>query len=163
MLGGKNAVEKKHLNLPYELDRSGVETCQILVARNLVQFVEDGQEELGTRTELKNLNSFANVEGALEAEIERQAEILDAGGKVTQATMAYDIESRRTRVLRIKEDAHDYRYFDDPDLIPLVIGEEQIEAVRAAMPELPDQKRVRFGEEYGLSEYDARLLTVAGC
>jgi aspartyl-tRNA(Asn)/glutamyl-tRNA(Gln) amidotransferase subunit B len=118
-----------------------------------------GQEEFGTRTELKNINSFANVEGAIEAEIERQAEVLDAGGEVLQATMAYDPEKHRTRVLRLKEDAHDYRYFDDPDLIPLVIGEEQIEAVRAALPELPDEKRVRFREEYGLSEYDARVLT----
>ena len=118
-----------------------------------------GQRELGTRTELKNINSFANVEGAIEAEIGRQVEILDAGGEVLQATMAYDPERHRTRVLRVKEDAHDYRYFDDPDLIPLVIGEEQIEAVRAAMPELPDQKLVRFREDYGLSDYDARLLT----
>jgi aspartyl-tRNA(Asn)/glutamyl-tRNA(Gln) amidotransferase subunit B len=118
-----------------------------------------GTRELGTRTELKNLNSFRFVEAALEAEIGRQAEILDEGGRVQQATLAFDPNSHRTRVLRIKENADDYRYFPDPDLIPLQIRREQIERVRAGLPELADQKRQRFQQEYGLPEYDARLLT----
>ena len=118
-----------------------------------------GQDELGTRTELKNLNSFRFVEAAIEAEIERQAGILDDGQDVIQATMAYDPDTNRTRVLRIKENSDDYRYFPDPDLIPLLISAEQVQDVRSSMPELQDDKRARYGEEYGLSAYDARLLT----
>ncbi len=118
-----------------------------------------GSAELGTRTELKNLNSFRFVEEALEAEIERQARILDEGGQILQATMAYDPSTGRTRVLRLKENADDYRYFPDPDLVPLRISAEQIEAVRASLPELADAKRRRFEEQFGLSPYDAGLLT----
>jgi aspartyl-tRNA(Asn)/glutamyl-tRNA(Gln) amidotransferase subunit B len=118
-----------------------------------------GQKELGTRTELKNINSFAFVEAAVLAEIERQAAVLDEGGEVAQATMAFDPATGRTRLLRLKENADDYRYFDDPDLVPLTITDEQIERVRATMPELPDAKRARFESEFGLSEYDANLLT----
>jgi aspartyl-tRNA(Asn)/glutamyl-tRNA(Gln) amidotransferase subunit B len=118
-----------------------------------------GARELGTRTELKNLNSFRFIEEALEAEIERQAEILDEGGCVEQATLAYDPNTKRTRVLRVKENADDYRYFPDPDLVPLQIGTEQIERVRAGLPELAEQKRERFELDYGLSAYDAGLLT----
>jgi aspartyl-tRNA(Asn)/glutamyl-tRNA(Gln) amidotransferase subunit B len=117
-----------------------------------------GESRLGTRTEIKNLNSFASVEGAIKAEIVRQAEILDDGGEILQATMAYDPQRGRTRILRLKENADDYRYFDDPDLIPLIIQDEEIEAVRADMPELPDEKRVRFQDEYGLSAYDVGVL-----
>ncbi|MEE8579959.1 MAG: Asp-tRNA(Asn)/Glu-tRNA(Gln) amidotransferase subunit GatB [Myxococcota bacterium] len=118
-----------------------------------------GSAELGTRTELKNINSFRFVEGAIEAEIERQTEVLEAGDKVVQCTLAYDPRTHRTSVLRIKETASDYRYFPDPDLVPLVISEAQIEAVREALPELPEAKRVRFTAQYELSEYEARLLT----
>ena len=118
-----------------------------------------GARELGTRTELKNLNSFRFIEEALGAEIERQAEILDEGGCVEQATLAYDPNTKRTRVLRLKENADDYRYFPDPDLVPLQIGSEQIERVRAGLPELAEQKRERFELDYGLSAYDAGLLT----
>ena len=118
-----------------------------------------GARELGTRTELKNLNSFRFVEEALGAEIERQAGILDEGGCVEQATLAYDPNTRRTRVLRVKENADDYSYFPDPDLVPLQIGSEQIERVRAGLPELAEQKRERFELDYGLSAYDAGLLT----
>jgi aspartyl-tRNA(Asn)/glutamyl-tRNA(Gln) amidotransferase subunit B len=117
-----------------------------------------GQAAFGTRTELKNINSFANVEAAIGAEIVRQAEILDDGGEVVQATMAYDPDRGRTRVLRLKENADDYRYFDDPDLIPLCIDSARIEAVRAALPELPEQKRERFRSEYALSAYDVGVL-----
>jgi aspartyl-tRNA(Asn)/glutamyl-tRNA(Gln) amidotransferase subunit B len=117
-----------------------------------------GETEFGTRTELKNINSFRFVERAIEAEIERQADILESGGQVQQATMAYDTGAHRTKVLRLKENADDYRYFPDPDLVALVISDEQIEAARQRMPELPDAKRERFQSEYGLSPYDAGLL-----
>jgi aspartyl-tRNA(Asn)/glutamyl-tRNA(Gln) amidotransferase subunit B len=118
-----------------------------------------GESELGTRTELKNLNSFRFVEAALEAEIERQAQLLDEGDAVQQATMAFDPATGRTRVLRLKENADDYRYFPDPDLVPLTLTSEQIEAVRGALPELAEQKCERFQRAYELSAYDARVLT----
>jgi aspartyl-tRNA(Asn)/glutamyl-tRNA(Gln) amidotransferase subunit B len=118
-----------------------------------------GSDVFGTRTELKNLNSFRFVEDAIEAEIERQARVLDAGGDVQQATMAFDPASGRTRVLRLKENADDYRYFPDPDLIPLVISSEQIEGVRRSLPELADEKCARFEREYGLAPEVARVLT----
>jgi aspartyl-tRNA(Asn)/glutamyl-tRNA(Gln) amidotransferase subunit B len=120
-----------------------------------------GAVALGTRTEIKNLNSFRAVEAALAAEIRRQAELLDAGGEVVQATMAFDPDSGRTRVLRRKENADDYRYFPDPDLVPLVLSEAQIEAVRAALPELADARCARYQREFALSEYDARALTAS--
>ena len=118
-----------------------------------------GATPLGTRTELKNLNSFRFVEEAIYAEIARQAAVLDAGGRVVQATMSYDPARRTTRVMRLKENADDYRYFPDPDLLPLRIADADIEAVRAVMPELPDDRRARFECDYALSGYDARLLT----
>jgi aspartyl-tRNA(Asn)/glutamyl-tRNA(Gln) amidotransferase subunit B len=118
-----------------------------------------GAERLGTRTELKNLNSFRFVEMALEAEILRQAALLESGGRVQQATMTFDPATRRTRVLRLKENADDYRYFPDPDLIPLVLSDEQIDRVRASLPELAEQKCARFQREHGLSAYDAQQLT----
>jgi len=120
-----------------------------------------GQKTFGTRSELKNLNSFRFVEAAIDAEARRQAEILEAGGRVVQATMAYDAASDRTRVLRLKEDAHDYRYFPDPDLVPLVIPEEQIAALRAGLPELAEEKCRRFQSQHGLAEGDARLLSAS--
>jgi aspartyl-tRNA(Asn)/glutamyl-tRNA(Gln) amidotransferase subunit B len=120
-----------------------------------------GAAELGTRTEIKNINSFRFVEEAIRAEIDRQADVLDEGGVIQQATMGYDAETGRLFVMRVKENADDYRYFPDPDLIPLRVGEERIEEIRAAMPELPDQKRSRFESEYGLSAHDARLLSVS--
>jgi aspartyl-tRNA(Asn)/glutamyl-tRNA(Gln) amidotransferase subunit B len=118
-----------------------------------------GEPRLGTRTELKNLNSFRFVEEAVEAEIERQVEVLEGGGRIDQATLAYNPDTKRTRVLRVKENADDYRYFPDPDLVPLVIDPERVEAARRELPELADAKRRRFQAEHGLSEYDARLLT----
>jgi aspartyl-tRNA(Asn)/glutamyl-tRNA(Gln) amidotransferase subunit B len=117
-----------------------------------------GSSELGTRTEIKNLNSFRFVEGAIRAEIDRQTEVLEEGGVIQQATLGYDAENDRLFVMRVKENADDYRYFPDPDLIPLRIDEEEIERIRAALPELPDQKRTRFEREYGLSAQEARLL-----
>jgi len=118
-----------------------------------------GREEFGTRTELKNLNSFRFVEAAILAEARRQAEILADGGEIQQATMAYDAATDRTRVLRLKEDAHDYRYFPDPDLIPLEVGAGEIEVLRKGLPEFADEKCRRFQTQYGLSEYDALQLS----
>jgi aspartyl-tRNA(Asn)/glutamyl-tRNA(Gln) amidotransferase subunit B len=118
-----------------------------------------GDAKLGTRSELKNLNSFRFVEKAIEAEVERQIELLETGGKVVQETRLYDPDRDETRPMRSKEEANDYRYFPDPDLLPIVIDEDAIDAVRATLPELPDAKRERFGKQYGLSTYDAGVLT----
>ena len=117
-----------------------------------------GSKEYGTRVEVKNLNSFRSVKLALEYEIERQKRLLEAGGRVEQETMGWD-ESRGVTVLqRTKEYAHDYRYFPEPDLPPLVIEREWVEEIRARLPELPDAKRDRFVADYGLSRYDAGVL-----
>ncbi len=120
-----------------------------------------GQVELGTRTELKNLNSFRYVEKAINIEVERQIDVLESGGKVVQETRLYDSAKNETRTMRLKEEANDYRYFPDPDLLPLVISEEEIEVVRGTLPELPDRKRERFCSAYKLSDYDARVLTTS--
>jgi aspartyl-tRNA(Asn)/glutamyl-tRNA(Gln) amidotransferase subunit B len=117
-----------------------------------------GSTEFGTRTEIKNVNSFRFVEDAIRTEIDRQAEILEHGGVIQQATLGYDAEANRLFVMRVKENADDYRYFPDPDLIPLMIGEDRIEKIRAELPELPDQKRMRFESQYGLSAQEAGLL-----
>jgi len=119
-----------------------------------------GQKEFGTRTELKNINSFKFVEKALEYEIKRQISIVEEGGRIMQETRLWDSEAGVTQSMRSKEEAHDYRYFPDPDLAPIVVGQEWIETIKATLPELPDQKRGRFIKEYGLPEYDAELLTV---
>jgi len=124
-----------------------------------VSLRKPGASAFGTRTELKNLNSFRHVEQAIEAEIERQAAILESGGRVQQATMAFDPATKRTRVLRLKENADDYRYFPDPDLIPLQLSDEQVERVRATLPELAEARCERFQREHALSAYDARQLT----
>jgi aspartyl-tRNA(Asn)/glutamyl-tRNA(Gln) amidotransferase subunit B len=116
---------------------------------------------LGTRTELKNINSFRFIEQAIEYEIERQIEILENGGSIVQETRLFNAEEGVTRSMRAKEEANDYRYFPDPDLLPVIITDEQIEKVRSEMPELPDQKRDRFTEQYGLSEYDAGVLAAS--
>jgi aspartyl-tRNA(Asn)/glutamyl-tRNA(Gln) amidotransferase subunit B len=120
-----------------------------------------GATRLGTRTELKNLNSFRFVETAIRAEIERQARVLDEGGEIRQATLGYDVERGRTFVMRLKENADDYRYFPDPDLIPLVVSEEWIEAIRARLPELPEERARRFERELGLPAGEAELLVAA--
>ncbi|EMR14156.1 amidotransferase Aspartyl-tRNA(Asn)/Glutamyl-tRNA(Gln) [Methylophaga lonarensis MPL] len=118
-----------------------------------------GQEKFGTRTELKNINSFRNVERAINIEIERQIDVLESGGEVIQETRLYDADKNETRSMRSKEEANDYRYFPDPDLLPLVIDAELINAIRETLPELPNQKRDRFINELGLSLYDASILT----
>jgi len=120
-----------------------------------------GQEEFGTRTEIKNVNSFRNVERAIEGEIERQIDILEDGGSITQETRLYDADRDETRSMRSKEVENDYRYFPDPDLLPVIIDDEYIEAINKTMPELPDQKRARFQSEHGLSEYDAGVLSTS--
>ncbi len=115
--------------------------------------------DLGTRTELKNLNSFRNIERAIHREIERQIDIIEDGGEVVQATMLYDPEKDQTRVMRTKEDANDYRYFPDPDLLPVRIEQHTVDEIKAAMPELPVARRARLEHDLDLSEYDARILT----
>jgi aspartyl-tRNA(Asn)/glutamyl-tRNA(Gln) amidotransferase subunit B len=118
-----------------------------------------GQVELGTKTEVKNMNSFANVERALTAEYERQVALLESGGRVEQVSLLFNAANGTVRPTRSKEDSHDYRYFPDPDLPPLVLSEEFIEAQRRALPELPETRRARFETEYGLSAYHAQELT----
>ncbi len=118
-----------------------------------------GTEAFGTRTEIKNLNSFKHVEKALQYEISRQQEVLADAGAVTQETRLWDPEKNRTQSMRSKEEAHDYRYFPDPDLLPLVIESDWIETVRRDLPELPAAKKKRFVDAYGLPSYDADILT----
>lgn len=118
-----------------------------------------GQEELGTRTELKNLNSFRNIEKAINHEVERQIDVLESGGSITQETRLYDADNDETRPMRSKEEANDYRYFPDPDLLPVQISQKLLDEVRLTLPELPDARKLRFVEEFSLSSYDAGLLT----
>ncbi len=118
-----------------------------------------GATEYGTRTELKNINSFRFVEKAINIEVERQIDIIEDGGRIIQETRLYDSDRNETRSMRSKEVANDYRYFPEPDLLPVVIDDAFIEAVRQTLPELPDVKKARFQEQYGLSEYDAMVLS----
>ncbi|WP_434353281.1 Asp-tRNA(Asn)/Glu-tRNA(Gln) amidotransferase subunit GatB [Psychrobacter sp. HD31] len=118
-------------------------------------------EALGTRCELKNLNSFRFIERAINREIERQIDLIEDGGQVIQATRLYDPDKDETRSMRTKEEANDYRYFPDPDLLPIRIEQETVDEIRAQMPELPTQRRTRFEDELALSEYDARILTAS--
>ncbi len=118
-----------------------------------------GATEFGTKAEIKNMNSFRNVERALDVEIERQYSILESGGKILQETLLYDAAENAVRPMRSKEEANDYRYFPDPDLVPVVVDEAWIERVRSAQPELPMERRDRYMEEYSLPKYDAEILT----
>jgi aspartyl-tRNA(Asn)/glutamyl-tRNA(Gln) amidotransferase subunit B len=120
-----------------------------------------GQAEFGTRSELKNINSFRFVEQAINYEVERQIMVIEGGGKVVQETRLFDPQKQETRAMRSKEEANDYRYFPDPDLLPVEIDAAFIEAVRAGLPELPDARKARFIEQYELSAYDAAVLTAA--
>lgn len=119
----------------------------------------EGQKEFGTRREIKNLNSFRFLEQAAKYEIQWQIDTLEDGGKVQQATVLFDPDTGETRMMRSKEDAHDYRYFPDPDLLPVRISDDQIARIRGEMPELPAAMQVRLAETYGVSAYDAALLT----
>src|SRR5450756_538242 len=120
-----------------------------------------GSDKLGTRCEIKNLNSFRFMEQAIKFEVRRQIELIEDGGKVVQETRLYDPDKDETRSMRSKEDAMDYRYFPDPDLLPLVINPETIKEIEAGMPELPQAMRERFVRQYELSAYDAALLTAS--
>ena len=122
-----------------------------------ISIMPKGSKEFGTRAEIKNVNSFSALQRAIEYEIDRQIEIVEEGGKVVQETRLWDDNSRETRSMRGKEDAHDYRYFPEPDLMPLAISREWVEEIRAKMPELPAQKRERY-QSNGLSEYDAGII-----
>jgi aspartyl-tRNA(Asn)/glutamyl-tRNA(Gln) amidotransferase subunit B len=117
-----------------------------------------GQKEFGTRAELKNINSFRFIRQAIDYEVERQAEILEEGGRVIQETRLFDTASGTTRSMRGKEEAHDYRYFPDPDLVPLLVSEDWVEQLRRELPELPDAKIERLVREYGIPRYDAEVL-----
>lgn len=118
-----------------------------------------GQKAFGTRAEIKNINSFRFVERAINHEIERQIDLIEDGGKVVQETRLYDADRDETRSMRSKEEANDYRYFPDPDLLPVVITKDYLDCVRAELPELPEQKKQRYMESFGLSAYDAAVLT----
>ena len=120
-----------------------------------------GQAEFGTRCEIKNLNSFRFLEQAINYEVVRQIELIEDGGKVVQQTRLFDPDSGETRAMRSKEDAHDYRYFPDPDLLPVMISDAQMAAAQADMPELPAEMAARFVADFGVSDYDARLLTAS--
>jgi len=124
-----------------------------------VSIMPMGSKTFGTRTELKNLNSFKNVEKAILYEISRQKELLMEGGEVVLETRLWDAAKNRTTSMRSKEEAHDYRYFPDPDLLPLVIDDEWIDSIKKNLPELPETKKKRFIKQYGLPSYDAAFLT----
>lgn len=126
-----------------------------------VSVMPAGSDKFGTRAEIKNVNSFKFVKQAIEYEIQRQIDLIEDGGKVVQETRLYDPNNGRTRSMRGKEDAHDYRYFPDPDLVPLIISAAWIEQIRSGLPELPEQRRRRFAAQLGLPEYDAEVLTAS--
>ena len=118
-----------------------------------------GAKEFGTRTEMKNMNSFRSIVRAIEYEVERQIDIIEDGGKIEQETLRWDDVSGKTFTMRDKEDAQDYRYFPDPDLVAIRLSDEYIENIRKALPELPETRRIRYLEEYKLTEKEARILT----
>ncbi len=145
------------------LQFAGVSTCDMekghLRCDANVSVRKKGVAELGTRAEIKNVNSFRFLKQAIEFEFERQVGIVESGGRVIQETRLYNADSGETVSMRSKEEAHDYRYFPEPDLLPLRISDEWLERVKAGMPELPQAKRARFVSEYGLRPYDADVLT----
>jgi len=120
-----------------------------------------GQKEFGTKAEIKNVNSFRFIRDALEYEIGRQIDVIESGGKITQETRLYNANEGKTYSMRSKEQAHDYRYFPEPDLLPLVVDEKRKEEIALALPELPEMRRARMVKEYGITEYDAQVLTVS--
>lgn len=120
-----------------------------------------GQKEFGTRAEIKNINSFRFVEKAINFEIERQIDVIEDGGRIIQETRLYDADKDETRSMRSKEEANDYRYFPDPDLLPVVIDDAYIDSLRKELPELPDEKKQRYMDDYGLSSYDSGVITAS--
>ena len=149
-------------NLKEVLIHAGVSRCDMekgeMRCDANVSLRPKGQEKFGTRAEIKNLNSFKGVKDALEYEFRRQAEILDEGGRIVQETRLWDAHRQETKSMRSKEEAHDYRYFPDPDLVPLDADPKWIGEIKARLPELPAAKRTRFVQQYGLSEYDADVI-----
>ena len=124
------------------------------------KFMETGDFSiLGTRCEIKNMNSMRFIQQAIEVEAKRQIKILESGGKIDQETRLYDPEKSETRSMRSKEEAHDYRYFPDPDLLPLELEQSWVDKIASSLPELPDDKKTRFISSFGISEYDASVLT----
>lgn len=142
---------------------SGISDCSMelgsLRCDANVSVRKKGAEKLGTRTETKNMNSFKSVARAIEYEIERQIEVIEGGGKIIQETRLWDDNKGETRSMRSKEEAHDYRYFPDPDLVDIDISDEMIAQVKSELPEFPEAKVVRFMAEYGIPEYDAKVLS----
>src|SRR5438067_479074 len=120
-----------------------------------------GEKEFGTKTEVKNVNSFRFIREALEYEIERQISVLESGGRIIQETRLYNPSEGKTYGMRSKEEAHDYRYFPEPDLLPLVVDEKRQAEIRNLLPELPEARRKRLIAEYGITEYDAEVLTAS--
>lgn len=161
----RNAEETKAFleKLKSILQYTGVSDCKMqegsLRCDVNISIREAGSEVLGTRTEMKNLNSFSAVYKAIEAESERQIDIISEGGKVIQETRRFDDAKGKSYAMRSKEEAHDYRYFPDPDLVPIILTDEQIQGFRDSLPELPAAKKQRYIEELGLPEYDAGVLT----
>ena len=119
-----------------------------------------GESSLGERTEIKNINSFKFVERAIELEIERQIDVLEDGGKIVRETRLFDPDKDETRSMRSKELSDDYRYFPDPDLLPLILSQEEIEKIRSELPELPQQRERKYQNKFGLSSYDSKQLSV---
>ena len=119
-----------------------------------------GAEKFGTKAEVKNLNSFRHLQHALEYEIERQIGVLESGGKITQETRLWNVAAGRTEPMRSKEFAHDYRYFPEPDLLPVRVSAAWRDEIARAMPELPDAKRKRFVRDFGITPYDAEVLAI---
>jgi aspartyl-tRNA(Asn)/glutamyl-tRNA(Gln) amidotransferase subunit B len=118
-----------------------------------------GSDKFGTRCEIKNLNSIRHIVQAIDYEIQRQIEILEGGEEISQDTLLFDTASGKTKVMRNKEDASDYRYFPEPDLLPVEISQDKIDLIRSSLPELPEQKKLRYIEKLGISEYDADVIT----
>ena len=145
----------KYLDISDGNMEEGSLRCDANVSLRLV-----GAEEYGTRTEIKNMNSFKNVEKAIEYEAERHREILDAGGVIVQETRLWDADKGETRSMRGKEFAHDYRYFPDPDLVPVIVDQDMLDRMRSELPEFPEARAARFASEYGIPVYDANVLTV---
>ncbi|HEX5434569.1 MAG TPA: Asp-tRNA(Asn)/Glu-tRNA(Gln) amidotransferase subunit GatB, partial [Candidatus Angelobacter sp.] len=144
---------------------TGVSDCNMeegsLRADANVSIRRKGQEALGTKTEIKNVNSFRFIREALAYEIERQIELVESGGTIVQETRLYNAGEGRTYTMRSKEEAHDYRYFPEPDLLPLIVDQEWQQKIRSKLPELPEARRKRLVEEYGITEYDAQVLTAS--
>jgi len=144
---------------------TGVSDCNMeegsLRADANVSMRPRGQEEFGTKTEIKNVNSFRFIREALEYEIGRQIDVIESGGKITQETRLYNANEGKTYSMRSKEQAHDYRYFPEPDLLPLIVDEKWKSEITRALPELPEARRARMLKDYGITEYDAQVLTVS--